>query len=155
MKVKMLLAASDESLSCEISEVEPHQSCESSQSTDAHPPKKKRKNALKILFNDDDDNDTPTTQSLSNREKVETELLWYSHEETLDFESDPLEWWKLKSATYPNLSAQVQRMWTLPASSVRSEEIFSTAGNILTLKRNRLLPEHVNMLVFLHANEWP
>ena len=27
MKVKMLLAASDESLSCEVSEVEPHQSC--------------------------------------------------------------------------------------------------------------------------------
>jgi len=36
-------------------------------------------------------------------------------------------------------------MWTLPASSVRSEEIFSTAGNILTLKNN----QHVNML--LHA----
>jgi len=146
----MLLVASDESLSCEISGVEPRQSCES---TDAQPPKKK-KNALSMLFNDDD-NDTPTVQSLANREKIETELLWYSHEEALDRESDPLEWWKLKSATYPNLSGQVQRMWTLPASSVRSEEIFSTAGNILTLKRNRLLPQHVNMLVFLHANEWP
>jgi len=76
----MLLAASDGFLSCEISKVEPHQSCES---TDAQLPKKKRKNALKILFNDDD-NDTPTTQSLTNWEKVKTELLCYSHEETLD-----------------------------------------------------------------------
>ena len=159
-KVKMLLAASDKSLSCEFSEAEPHQSCSEvehrqfCESTGAQPPKKKKKTALNILFNDDD-NDIPTGQSLTNREKVETELLWYSHEETLDLECDPLEWWKVKSATYPNLSAQVQRMWSLPASSVRSEEIFSTAGNILTLKRNRLLPEHVNMLVFLHANEWP
>jgi len=83
--------------------------------TDAQPPKKKRKNALKILFNDDGDNDIPTTQSLTNREKVETELLWYSHKETLDFESDPLEWWKLKSATYPNLSAQVRGPYLHPA----------------------------------------
>ena len=129
--------------------MEHHQSCES---TGAQPPKKKT--ALNILFNDDD-NDIPTGQLLTNREKVETELLWYSQEETLYLECDPLEWWKVKTASYPNLSAQVQRMWSLPASSVRSEEIFSTAGNILTLKRNRLLPEHVNMLVFLHANEWP
>ena len=47
MKVKMLLAASDESLSCEVSEVEPHQSCsevehhQSCESTGAQPPKKK------------------------------------------------------------------------------------------------------------------
>ena len=157
MKVKILLAASDESLSCEVSEVEPRQSCSEvehhqfCESTGAQPPEKK-KTALNILFNDDD-NDIPTGQSLTNREMVETEILWYSHEETL--ECDPLQWWKVKSASYPNLSAQVQRMWSLPASSVRSEEIFSTAGNIFTLKRNRLLPENVNMLVFLHANEWP
>ena len=44
---------------------------------------KEWKNALKILFNDDD-NDAPTTQSLTNWEKVKTELLCYSHEETLD-----------------------------------------------------------------------
>jgi len=118
MKVKMLLVAADESLSCEVSEVEPRQSCEC---TD-QPPKKK--NALNMLCNDDDDNETPTAQSLTNRGKIETELLWYSHEEVLDLESDPLQWWKLKSATYPNLSRQVQRMWTAPASSVRSEEIF-------------------------------
>ena len=103
-KVKMLLAALDKSLSCEFSEAEPHQSCSEveygqfCESTGAQPPKKKKKTALNILFNDDD-NDIPTGQSLTNREKVETELLWYSHEETLDLECDPLEWWKVKSAT--------------------------------------------------------
>jgi len=113
-----------------------------------------RRRRKMLLFNDNDDNGTPTAQSIISREKIETELLWYSHEEVLDLKSDPLEWWKLKSATYPNLSRQVQRMWTLPASSMKSEEIFSTAGNIHTLKRNRLLPQHVMcfyMLMSSHA----
>ena len=152
VKIKMLfaIAASGDSLSCkdsEVSEVEPHQS------TESQPPrKKKKKDALTILF----DNIAPSAPSkLTDEERVETELLRYNHEEILSYESDPLEWWKVKSATYPNLLMQIKRMWTLPASSVRSEEIFSTAGNILTLKRNRLLLEHVDMLVSLHSNEWP
>ena len=40
----------------------------------------------------------------------------------------------------------------LESTSVRSEEIFSVAGNILIEKRNRLLPENVDKLVFLHEN---
>ena len=55
---------------------------------------------------------------------------------------------------YPNMSMQVKKIWSLPASSVRLEEIFSTAGNTVTLKQNGLLLEHVDMLVFLHSNEW-
>ena len=133
VKVKMLLAASGDSLSCEdseVSEVEPHQF------TDEQPPKKKKKDAFTILFDDI----TPSAPSkVTDEEKVETELLRYNHEEILSYKSDPLEWWKVKSTTYLNLSVQVKRMWTLPASSVRSE-IFSTAGNILTLKWNCLLP---------------
>jgi len=38
------------------------------------------------------------------------------------------------------------------STSVRSEEIFSVAGNVLTEKRNRLLPENLDKLVFLHEN---
>ena len=95
------------------------------------------------------DDITPSTPSkLTDKERIETELLRYNHEEIQSYESDPLEWWKINSATYPNLSMKVKRMWTLPTSSVRSEEIFSTTGNIRTLKRNSLLPEYMDMLVF-------
>ena len=116
VKVKMLPAASGGSLSCEDSETEPHQSTESQP-----PKKKKKKNALTILF---DDITPPTPSKVTDEEKVETELLRYNHEEILSYESDPLEWWKVKSTSYPSLSVQVRRMWTLPASNVRSEEIF-------------------------------
>ena len=89
---------------------------------------------------------------VTNREKVETELLWYSHEETLGFESDPLEWWKLKSATHPNLSVQVQRMWTLPASSVRSEEIFQQLATSLLSKGINFYLNMWTCWVFFHAS---
>ena len=41
-----------------------------------------------------------------------------------------------------------RRYFSIPATSVRSEEIFSVAGNVLSEKRNRLLPENVDKLVF-------
>ena len=45
-----------------------------------------------------------------------------------------------------------RRYFSIPATSVHSEEVFSVAGNVLCEKRNRLLPENVDKLVFLHEN---
>lgn len=66
--------------------------------------------------------------------------------------ADGNETWKSRQSQYPLLSQLVRKYWSLPATSVRSEEAFSTAGNVLTKKRNRLLPENVDRLVFLHNN---
>ena len=41
---------------------------------------------------------------------------------------------------------------SIPATQVSSESNFSTAGNIVTHSRSRLLIEHVEELRFLHAN---
>ena len=96
----MLLAASGDSLSCEdseVSEVELHQS------TESQPPRKKKKDALIILFDDI----TPSAPSkLTDEERVGTELLRNNHEKIQSYESDPLEWWKVKSEIYPNLLKQ-------------------------------------------------
>ena len=40
----------------------------------------------------------------------------------------------------------------ITATSVLSEQLFSTAGNIVTAKRGALLPENVEKLIFLHDN---
>ena len=39
----------------------------------------------------------------------------------------------------------------VPATCVSLESVFSTAGNVVTKKRNKLSPESVHNLVFLHG----
>ena len=43
-------------------------------------------------------------------------------------------------------------LFSTPATSVTSECVFSTAGDIVNKKRNCLLPKNVDMLVVMFAN---
>lgn len=63
-----------------------------------------------------------------------------------------LRWWEKKAAHYPNLSRIAKKYLAIPSSSVPSERIWSLAVNIITKKRASLLPENLDMLVFLHYN---
>jgi hypothetical protein len=50
--------------------------------------------------------------------------------------------------------AKLAKMYLgIPATSASSKPVFSTAGNIVTSKRSCLLPENVNLLVFLLKNK--
>lgn len=51
-----------------------------------------------------------------------------------------------------NLKKVALKYLCIPACTVFSERLFSTAGNICDTKRNRLDPERVKMLVFLNKN---
>ena len=73
---------------------------------------------------------------VSRYDVVMSELDHYDQEPLLDLDEDPLEWWQVQ---YPLMSQVVKKYWSLPATSVGSEAAFSTAGNVLTNKRNRLL----------------
>ena len=53
---------------------------------------------------------------------------------------------------YPNLCKLALHCLTIPATSVPSEWAFSISGNIVRAKRACLLPEYVQMLVFLVEN---
>lgn len=66
--------------------------------------------------------------------------------------SDPFEWWSRNSLRYPEMSRLAKVYLCCPASSVYSERLFSEAGNVYETKRNRLLPERAETLVFLHHN---
>ena len=91
-------------------------------------------------------------RQLSGPQTVKSELRRYQEEDPIDLDANPLEWWKARLVQFPLLAKLVRKVWSLPATSVRSEEVFSAAGNVLTKKRARLLPENVNSLVFLHEN---
>lgn len=60
---------------------------------------------------------------------------------------DPLGWWKKNQQSLPMLSKLAKKDLTV-ASSVSSQRLFSKAGELLSVKRNRLQAKNVNMLLF-------
>ena len=69
-----------------------------------------------------------------------------------DEKFDILKWWKDHNDMFPNLSMLAKYYLCIPASSTSSERSFLIANNIVTKRRNRLLPENVEMLTFLKNN---
>lgn len=114
------------------------------------PASKKKRGALSYLFADVFEEKAEKKQT--GMEAIQLELQRYQGEECIDIDEKPLLWWKSREAQYPTMVKLVRQYFSIPATSVRSEELFSTAGNVLTENRNRLLPENVDRLVFLHEN---
>ena len=83
---------------------------------------------------------------------IVTEFENYLKEPEIDADFDPLKWWKSREMHYPNLSITVKNYMCIPATSVSSERVFSTAGNLINSKRQRLTPDNVDMLMFLNKN---
>ena len=65
---------------------------------------------------------------------------------------DPLEWWRCHQSTFPYLSMLARKYLAIQATSVSSERVFSSAGNIVSCKRSSLKPAKINKLCFLAAN---
>ena len=81
------------------------------------------------------------------------ELSFYEHiKEVDDIYLDALSWWSASSACFPKLAKHARKYLCVSATSVASERVFSTAGNIVTARRNSLTSENVDMLTFLAKN---
>ena len=68
------------------------------------------------------------------------ELVW---------DSNPVKWWKDNHIRFPNMSKLARKYLCSPPTSVPSEPLFSAAGNIYDAKRNRLLGEKCQQLLFI------
>ncbi len=79
------------------------------------------------------------------------EVSAYTALPTISVDKDPLQWWK-DNEEFPRLAKLPQKILCIPATSVASERLFSSSGNIQTVFRSSLKPEKLNMLVFLHKN---
>ena len=76
----------------------------------------------------------------------------YKQTKFLDRKGDPLQWWHSKAdhSIFRNFSPIIKKKFCIPATSVPSEEAFSSAGELISPKRSRLSPEMAEMLLFLH-----
>ena len=69
----------------------------------------------------------------------------------MDLDDDPLEWW-MKQVDLPLLSSLAKKYLCIPATSVESERVFSTAGDIVSATRSVLGHDHIDQLIFLKKN---
>lgn len=78
----------------------------------------------------------------------------YLCEPQIDINMDPFEWWKSHEKKFPQLARLAKKYLCIPATSVASERIFSTAGNIVSPQRNCLASENVSTNVFIFQNKF-
>lgn len=109
----------------------------------------KTSNALGSLFGDMYQSNKDTRNVY---ETIKQEVYHYSHECVITMDDDPLNWWKDSEAKYKYLSRVAKQLLVVQATSVASERIFSTAGDIVSEKRSRLDGELVNAIIFLNKN---
>jgi zinc finger BED domain-containing protein 1 (E3 SUMO-protein ligase ZBED1) len=64
----------------------------------------------------------------------------------------PLDWWRENAYRFPSVSLLAKKWLACPATSVPSERAFSTAGNIVTVKRASLTAGMVENLTILAHN---
>lgn len=121
----------------------------------SEPPKKKQRNDLsfKLATPDSDDDDVSGSEDSSVDADIQKEInLLYSSKFNFSDDFNPLEFYKLNKTTYPHLSALSRMLFSIPASSVPSESLFSKASLITTDLRNRLKPKLVEHILFLKEN---
>ena len=87
--------------------------------------------------------------------QVDAELVRYEM-----FQVDPtkvtpatvMAWWRDHKDMFPTLSVVARSVLGFPVSAAAIERDFSIGGHILTAPRARMLPERLEMLLFLKAN---
>lgn len=63
-----------------------------------------------------------------------------------------LQFWATYRGELPQLSTLARKFLAVPATSLLSEQYFSHTGDVQTPRRNRLSPDMVRMLSYLHLN---
>ena len=68
--------------------------------------------------------------------------------------SCPLNFYKINENIIPNMAKIAKMVFCITASSVPSECLFSTAGDLISQKRSRLHPECAQDLLLLNKNKF-
>lgn len=69
---------------------------------------------------------------------VKEEVALYKAVDSVSLDSNPLVWWRTNESTYPRIAKLAKCYLAVQATSVPSERIFSTAGDIVTACRSSL-----------------
>ncbi|XP_036957922.1 E3 SUMO-protein ligase ZBED1-like [Acanthopagrus latus] len=115
------------------------------------PKRQKQSSALMALLGS---SYTPETapQGKTPSERAEEEVTIYRKVPSIHLSQNPLTWWQVHAEEFPLLAGLAKRYLCIPGTSVPSERVFSTAGDIVSAQRSCLTPQHVDQLLFLQKN---
>ncbi|XP_026563227.1 zinc finger BED domain-containing protein 1 [Pseudonaja textilis] len=80
------------------------------------------------------------------------ELSNFKSQKVLGLSEDPLKWWSDRLTLFPVLPKVLQKYWCIVATRIFPERLFSSSANVVSAKRNRLAPAHIDEQVFLYEN---
>lgn len=112
---------------------------------------KKSKQGLELDLEDFYSEENNKDDSINSNEEWRTEIDDYYAERTAPVEVDILEWWKVHSKMYPNLSRMARDILSVQATSVEVERLFSQCSLIMTNRRNSLNDDTFKALICLHC----
>lgn len=107
---------------------------------------------LKLFSTHRDRVQTAQTKRIAENSTARATLLvnQYLAECCIPLTDCPLTYWKNHQSKFLKIIAR--KYLGIPATSVLSESTFSTAGDTVTAKRDRLSPDKVNKIVFVNRN---
>ncbi|XP_052792222.1 E3 SUMO-protein ligase ZBED1-like [Mya arenaria] len=112
---------------------------------------------FKVSSRDDGDCATPAKRPrlefmvTAPESSVEDDLQLYLAEK-MDDATPALEWWRRNENRFPKVVQVARSVLAVPATSVPSERVFSSAGLVLNKLRNRLNSDIVGAILFLNKN---
>ena len=80
----------------------------------------------------------------------QTDLARYVAAAIPGLETNPQEWWRGNQLSHPHLSQLARRFLAVPATSVPSERMFSSAGSFASKHRTHLDADNLEREVLLH-----
>lgn len=115
------------------------------------PKRQKDSSALMALLGSAYTPETPL-QRKTPTERAEEEVATYRKVPSIPLSQNPLTWWQVHAGDFPLLAGLAKQYLCIPGTSVPSERVFSTAGDIVSAQRSCLTPQHVDQLLFLQKN---
>lgn len=83
---------------------------------------------------------------------VQEEFTSYKAVKCIPLDSDPLLWWRTNEPIYPHTAKLARHYPAITATSVPSQRVFSTAGDVVTASRSALSADNFDKMIFLAKN---
>lgn len=88
----------------------------------------------------------------SDNVSIKNEVERYLKIDQVSTKINPFNWWKDNQEEFPILASLAREYLAIPATSTPSEHLFSSAGNLMTVKRTSLKPNLFERILFLQRN---